>query len=69
MVTISQTTSAFLSNGVEDKSLYGDKYVLFPNPTDGHWIAGIFGESEPPATDENRAILKSAASMRSWDGE
>ncbi|MEL7509784.1 MAG: HAD family acid phosphatase [Cyanobacteria bacterium J06554_1] len=53
----------------EDHSLYGNKYVLFPNPTDGHWIAGIFGESEPPATDENRAILRSAASMRSWDEE
>jgi len=46
----------------EDRDLYGKKYVLFPNPTDGHWMAGIFGQSEPEATDENRATLKKAAS-------
>ena len=23
------------------------KFVIFPNPTDGHWIRAIFGESEP----------------------
>jgi len=45
----------------EDRALYGKKYVLFPNPTDGHWMAGIFGQSEPPATAENRALLKKAA--------
>lgn len=45
----------------EDRALYGKKYVLFPNPTDGHWMAGIFGESEPKASDENRAKLKQAA--------
>ncbi|HFQ4855106.1 hypothetical protein AABD46_20970 [Vibrio parahaemolyticus] len=37
----------------EDKELYGRKYVLFPNPTDGHWIAAIFGDSEPPQSKEN----------------
>lgn len=46
----------------EDSALYGKKYVLFPNPTDGHWMASIFGESEPKASDQNRAILKRAAS-------
>jgi len=51
----------------EDRALYGVKYVLFPNPTDGHWLAGIFGQSEPPATDENRAILKKAAARKAWD--
>lgn len=51
----------------EDRALYGIKYVLFPNPTDGHWLAGIFGQSEPAATDENRAILKKAAARKSWD--
>lgn len=45
----------------EDRELYGMKYVLFPNPTDGHWMAGIFGESEPEASDDNRAKLKAAA--------
>ena len=29
---------------------FGRKFVIFPNPTDGHWIRAIFGESEPPAT-------------------
>jgi len=45
----------------EDRDLYGKKYVLFPNPTDGHWMAGIFGQSEPEANDENREKLKQAA--------
>ena len=53
----------------EDRALYGTKYVLFPNPTDGHWMAAIFGESEPEANDKNRAILKDAASRRAWDGK
>ncbi|MEP2652554.1 MAG: HAD family acid phosphatase [Paraglaciecola sp.] len=45
----------------EDRTLFGRKYVLFPNPTDGHWMASIFGESEPEASDKNRAMLKEAA--------
>jgi len=45
----------------EDRALYGKKYVLFPNPTDGHWMASIFGQSEPEANDKNRLILKQAA--------
>ena len=45
----------------EDRALYGKKYVLFPNPTDGHWMASIFGQSEPEANDKNRVILKEAA--------
>ncbi|MBO1256325.1 hypothetical protein J3L16_11595 [Alteromonas sp. 5E99-2] len=45
----------------EDRALFGKTYVLFPNPTDGHWMASIFGDSEPEASDENRAKLKSAA--------
>lgn len=52
----------------EDRDLFGQKYVLFPNPTDGHWLAAIFGESEPAASDENRRILKSAATREAWDG-
>jgi len=53
----------------EDRALYGMKYVLFPNPTDGHWMASIFGQSEPSTSDENRNILKKAAARKSWDGE
>ena len=41
----------------EDKALFGKKYVLFPNPTNGHWLAGIFGQSEP----DNRKLLKKVA--------
>lgn len=53
----------------EDKDLFGDKFILFPNPTDGHWLAAIFGDSEPEATDENRAIFKKAATLERWDGK
>jgi len=45
----------------EDKALFGKKYVLFPNPTDGHWLAGIFGQSEPEDNPANRKLLKKAA--------
>jgi len=53
----------------EDKHLFGMQYVMFPNPTDGHWLAAIFGESEPPASAENREILRQAATRSAWDGE
>lgn len=53
----------------EDKAKFGMDYVLFPNPTDGHWLAAIFGESEPPATDANRLKMKAAASALAWDGK
>lgn len=52
-----------------DKDLFGKRYVLFPNPTDGHWMAAIFGESEPPATDANRLKLKGAATKSVWTGQ
>jgi 5'-nucleotidase (lipoprotein e(P4) family) len=44
-----------------DRALFGDKFIIFPNPTDGHWIRAIFGDSEPPASDENRQKFKEAA--------
>ena len=50
----------------EDKALYGIRYILLPNPTDGHWIRAIFGDSEPPPSDENRAKFKAAATRSSW---
>lgn len=51
----------------EDRDHYGLDYILFPNPTDGHWIRAIFGESEPSPSDENRYILKDAASRAAWN--
>lgn len=45
----------------EDKALFGNKYILFPNPTDGHWMAAIFGSSEPEDTPEARETLRKAA--------
>jgi 5'-nucleotidase (lipoprotein e(P4) family) len=51
----------------QDKDLYGSKFILLPNPTDGHWVRAIFGDSEPPATDENREIWKKAATRSAWE--
>ncbi|MDF2399282.1 5'-nucleotidase, lipoprotein e(P4) family [Pseudomonas sp. 3MA1] len=50
----------------EDKQQFGRKFILFPNPTDGHWLKAIFGDSEPPATPENRAKFKAAAGANAW---
>ena len=50
----------------QDRNRYGRDYILFPNPTDGHWIRAIFGDSEPPASDANRAILRAAAARAAW---
>jgi 5'-nucleotidase (lipoprotein e(P4) family) len=52
----------------QDSSRFGSQYVLFPNPTDGHWIRAIFGESEPPGSAENREVIKAAATRDSWPG-
>lgn len=51
-----------------DRDMFGRNYILFPNPTDGHWLAAIFGQSEPEPSDENRKILKDAATRKAWDG-
>jgi 5'-nucleotidase (lipoprotein e(P4) family) len=45
-----------------DRDQYGVNYILFPNPTDGHWLAAIYGESEPLPTNANRELMKKAAS-------
>jgi 5'-nucleotidase (lipoprotein e(P4) family) len=50
----------------EDKEQFGRKYIIFPNPTDGHWLKAIFGDSEPPATPQNRAKFKAAAGSTAW---
>ena len=58
-----QTNWNFL--GVEDFSPNYEA-IIFPNPTDGHWIRAIFGDSEPPPSDHNRIILKQAATRSAW---
>ena len=45
----------------KDAAEFGRRFVLFPNPTDGHWMRAIFGESEPADTPEYRAKLQDAA--------
>lgn len=50
----------------EDRDDFGKRFILFPNPTDGHWIRAIYGESEPPASAQNRKILKRAAMRKQW---
>ncbi|MEJ8847435.1 5'-nucleotidase, lipoprotein e(P4) family [Variovorax rhizosphaerae] len=49
-----------------DREKFGRNYILFPNPTDGHWLAAIFGDSEPPPTDANRELLKKASTRSAW---
>lgn len=50
----------------DDQERFGDDFILFPNPTDGHWLRAIFGESEPPPTARNREILRAAATRQAW---
>ena len=49
-----------------DRDKFGRNYIVFPNPTDGHWLAAIYGDSEPPPTDANREIMKKAATRSAW---
>jgi 5'-nucleotidase (lipoprotein e(P4) family) len=44
-----------------DAAEFGRRFVLFPNPTDGHWMRAIFGESESADTPEYRTQLRDAA--------
>ena len=46
---------------LEDRSEFGTKFIVFPNPTDGHWMRAIFGDSEPPPTPETIERLRTAA--------
>ena len=41
-----------------DVEKFGSRFILFPNPTDGHWLRAIFRVSEPEPTTENRALIK-----------
>jgi 5'-nucleotidase (lipoprotein e(P4) family) len=49
-----------------DKAHWGRDFIILPNSTDGHWVRAIFGDSEPPPTDENRRVLYEAATRISW---
>jgi len=51
-----------------DRAEFGDRFILLPNPTDGHWVRAIFGDSEPQPSDANRRVLKAAATRSAWDG-
>lgn len=51
-----------------DRADWGSRFILLPNPTDGHWVRAIFGDSEPLPTEANRRILKNAAMRLAWDG-
>lgn len=47
-----------------DSREFGRRFILFPNPTDGHWIRAIFGDSEPLPSAENLERLHQAAGRR-----
>jgi 5'-nucleotidase (lipoprotein e(P4) family) len=49
---------------LEDRAEFGARFIVFPNPTDGHWIRAIFGDSEPPPTPETLDRLRRAAAGR-----
>ena len=51
-----------------DREDWGSKFILLPNPTDGHWVRAIFGESEPAPTAANRERLRAAAARVAWQG-
>ncbi len=51
-----------------DRDHWGRDFILLPNPTDGHWVRAIFGDSEPAPTAENRRLLEEAASRIAWQG-
>lgn len=52
-----------------DREEFGRRFIVLPNPTDGHWVRAIFGDSEPPASDDNRRLLRRAAARSAWDGD
>ncbi len=49
-----------------DSKEFGRDFVLLPNPTDGHWVRAILGDSEPPPSDANRRLLFEAATKIAW---
>jgi predicted secreted acid phosphatase len=51
-----------------DREDFGRRFILLPNPTDGHWVRAIFGESEPKQSAENLRLLAAAATRYAWNG-
>ena len=51
-----------------DSDHWGRHFILLPNPTDGHWVRAIFGDSEPAPNPENRRKLFDAATRMAWQG-
>lgn len=51
-----------------DRDDFGRRFILLPNPTDGHWVRAIFGASEPEESAENLRLLAAAAARNAWDG-
>jgi 5'-nucleotidase (lipoprotein e(P4) family) len=45
----------------QDAAEFGRRFIVFPNPTDGHWVHAIFGESEPADTPDYHRTLRNAA--------
>ncbi|MGH8382272.1 5'-nucleotidase, lipoprotein e(P4) family [Pseudomonas sp.] len=50
----------------DSRGKFGSQYIIFPNPTDGHWLKAIFGDSEPADTPANRAKFRQAAEQGGW---
>lgn len=50
----------------DSRGKFGSQYIIFPNPTDGHWLKAIFGESEPADTPASRARFRQAAEQGGW---
>lgn len=51
-----------------DRDHWGRDFILLPNPTDGHWVRAIFGDSEPLPTEANLRKLRDAATRIAWAG-
>ncbi len=51
----------------QDRKAFGRRNIIFPNPTNGHWLRAIFGDSEPPPSAQNRQTLKEAAMRSRWN--
>lgn len=51
-----------------EREPHGRRFIVLPDPTDGHWMRAIFGDWEPAPTDETRAALKADAVCAAWHG-
>jgi len=49
----------------QHRKQFGARFILLPNPTDGHWLEPLFGETEPSASPQNRSKWQTAAEQGS----